>query len=361
MKTEIFCAIALLCAPCAANAETSFAAIIPLSGNAADQGEWARRGFEIARSDVRESTGFDIKLIYEDSKGGDPATAVQAYKSLQLRAKQPVVFTFGSGVGMALSPLVNSDHVIQMGIATATPKYTSAGDFTFRNFPSATLEGDFLADALINKLRFSRIAVINIENDYGVGSAGALKAAYTRRGGTVVFEESFSPGETDFRPLLLKLKGADSQAVYFAVYPTDGALLLKQARQIGIDRQFIGSVAIAGGKDFFQLSGDAAEGLLVASSLPAAGTEFSKRYDREYPGEAPTQLIYAARAYDAFRIVAAALKICAVSDAECIRDELFKVKNYPGASGTFSFDSSGDISSAFQLFRIHNRAFEALN
>ncbi len=107
--------IALLSHLPTASAETSFAAIIPLTGNAADQGEWARRGFEIARAELKASSDFEIGLVYEDSKGGDPATAVQAYKALQLRAKHPVVFTFGSGVGMALSPLVNSGSCYSNG------------------------------------------------------------------------------------------------------------------------------------------------------------------------------------------------------------------------------------------------------
>ncbi len=247
-----------------------------------------------------------------------------------------------------------------MGIATAIPKYTSAGDFTFRNFPSASIGTNFLADKLINKLHLSKIAIINIENDYGVGTSAAMKSAFTERGGKVTFEESFSPGETDFKPLLLKMKRSDSQGVYLAVYPTDGALILKQAKQMRIDRQFVSSVAIIGGKDFFQLTGDAAEGLLVTSSIPAEESNFSKRYRKEYPEEAPAQLIYAARAYDSFMVAAVALKACESPRPACLKDELFKIRNYPGASGNFSFDANGDIDSSFATFRIHKKAFEAV-
>lgn len=136
---RILLASALLLSICATSTtfaeETKLAAILPLTGNAADQGKWARRGFELAREELQTSKGTSISLLYEDSHGADPSSAVKAYKSIQLHRKVPVVFSYGSGVGMALTPLVNSDRVIQMGIATATPKYTSAGDFTFRNFP----------------------------------------------------------------------------------------------------------------------------------------------------------------------------------------------------------------------------------
>jgi branched-chain amino acid transport system substrate-binding protein len=152
---RILLAPALLLSICATSTafaeETKLAAILPLTGNEADQGEWARRGFELAREELRTSRGTDISLLYEDSHGSDAGSAVKAYKSIQLLGKVPVVFSYGSGVGMALTPLVNSDRVIQMGIATATPKYTSAGDFTFRNFPSADLETKFLVESLIKR------------------------------------------------------------------------------------------------------------------------------------------------------------------------------------------------------------------
>lgn len=363
---RILVALVLACLPARplahgetiADSETKFIAIIPLTGSGAEQGEWARRGFDIARDELAASQSLSIELQYEDSKGGDPATAVQAYRAAQAVKKTSVIFTYGSGVGMALSPLVNADHVIQVGIATATPKYRSEGDFTFRNFPSATLEAAFLARALIEDMRLKKIALINIENDYGVGTVQAVKAAVVGLGGSVAGEDSFRPGETDFKPLLLKLRRTDVEAVYLAVYPSEGALLLKQAKQLGIAKKFVGSVALIGGKDFFQLAGDAADGLLVASSIPASDTEFSRRYQRKYPGESAAQSIYAARAYDALKVVASTLVTCRSNDAECIRDELFKVRNFPGAAGTFSFDSCGDIDSSFALFRIRDRRFE---
>lgn len=333
-----------------------FAAILPLTGNAADQGEWARRGFEIARDELKVGKR-EVQLIYEDSKGGDPTAAVQAYKALQVRNRVPVVFTFGSGVGMALSPLVNADRVIQMGIATATPKYSSPADYTFRNFPSASDEAVFIATALAKRLHIRKIALLNIESDYGVGTAKELRTQIEGMGGSIVFSESYAPPETDFKPLLLKVKQSDAELVFLASYPTDGALILKQAKQLGIGKQFAGSVAIIGGKEFFELAGDAAEGLLVASSIPAQDTSFGKRYEQLYPGESPAQRITAARCYDALMVVAQTLEKCVSAEAGCIKDELFKVHEYRGASGNFSFDPQGDITAEFAFFKIRNQAF----
>jgi branched-chain amino acid transport system substrate-binding protein len=332
--------------------ETKLAAILPLTGNAADQGEWARRGFELAREELQTVKGMKISLIYEDSHGADPGSAVKAYKAIRLDRSVPVVFSYGSGVGMALTPLVNSDRVIQMGIATATPKYTSAGDFTFRNFPSALLETKFLVESLIKREGITKIAVLNIMNDYGVGTAESMSKAFAASGGSISYSDSYPPDETNFKSLLLKVKKSDAQAVYLAAYPTDGALILKQGRQMGLSHQFVGSIAIVGGKQFFDLANDASEGMLVVSSVPNNETKFFKDYNLRYPGEAPAQIIYAARAYDALMVVGQALSTCGKPDTDCLRNQLFSVRNYSGPSGTFSFDSSGDMVSTFQLFRL---------
>jgi branched-chain amino acid transport system substrate-binding protein len=338
--------------------ETTVAAILPLTGNAAEQGEWARRGFDIAQQQLKESGQGDFKFIYEDSKGGDAATAVQAYKSIVHREKIPVVFTYGSGVGMALSPLTNTDQIIQMGIATATPKYRSEDDYTFRDFPSATLEANFLAETLTKKMAAKELAIININNDYGVGTSGAAESAFSANGGKVVWHESFNPGETDFRTMLLKLRGQPKLVVYLAVYPTDGALLLKQAREIGLSNEFIASVAIIGGKDFFSLAGKASEGMLVISTAGAKNSSFQQKYNSLYQNESPAQQIYAARAYDALMLISSALRSCQSENTGCMKDALSKIKNYPGASGILSFDTAGDVTTSFSLFKVHAQKFE---
>ncbi len=200
--------------------------------------------------------------------------------------------------------------------------------------------------------------MLNIINDYGVGTAESLSKAFVASGGPISYSDSYSPDETNFKSLLLKVKKSDAPAIYLAAYPTDGALVLKQARQLGLSHQFIGSNAIVGGKQFFDLANNASEGMLVVSPAPNNGDKFFHEYSKRYPGEAPAQMIIAARAYDALQVVGQALRTCGKPDTECLRDQLFSIRNYSGPSGTFSFDSSGDMVANFQLFRIRNKAFE---
>jgi branched-chain amino acid transport system substrate-binding protein len=159
----------------------------------------------------------------------------------------------------------------------------------------------------------------------------------------------------------MKVKQSAPQAIYLAAYPTDGATILKQAKQLGLQNKFVGSIAIVGGRQFFDLANDAAEGMLVVSSAPNHDTGFFRDYNNRYPGEAPAQIIYAARAYDAMMVTGKALIDCGQPETACIRDKLFGIKNYLGASGTFSFDSNGDIVGAPKLFKVRERSFTEID
>lgn len=350
---------------CSAEDLATFAAILPLTGNAADQGEWARRGLELARDQFARTHGRTVGLVYGDSQGAQPTTAVVSYRAIRARHGITAVLTYGSGVGMAIAPLANSDQVVQMGVAIATPLYSTPDDFNFRTFPSATLEIEFLTQALLQKRQLRNIAILNIENEGGTGVAKALTAALTANGGGVPFSASYTPQETDFRPLLLKVKRSQAQALFLASYPTDGALILKQARQLKLNTPIIGATAIIGGDDFFELAGSAADGMLVVSSIPNPDSPFFTAYRDRFPGESPAQVAYAARAYDGFMVTAEAAQACDAQGGsprgeqvtDCIRKKLLALKDYNGASGRFSFDTNGDIQSSFGLYAVRGREF----
>lgn len=341
----------------------SLGVLIPLTGNGSDQGEWIKRGFDLALKDLNEKEEMYIKLVYEDTKG-DPKNAISAYNQLKTRFKMPAIFSWGSGVGIALTPGINNDKVIQMGVATAADSYTTPEDYSFRVFPSASQEGSFLANAILSQLKINSVVVLNVNNDYGVSSAQAFKDSYKRAGGTIITSESYDVATTDFHTILTKIKNLSPEIIYIASYPTDGALLLKQASDLGIKSQFIASTAILGGKDFFKIAGNSAEGLIVSNSSPVydensspAQKRFAEIYQSQYNESLGPQQLYSARAYDALNIVGEALNACGV-DTDCVKEHLFKTENYSGASGIITFNRDGDISSDFNLQVIKSGNFE---
>jgi len=58
-------------------------------------------------------------------------------------------------------------------------------------------------------------------------------------------------------------------------------------------------------------------------------------------------LIGMPNSYDAIHLIANAMKNCKnPEDTTCIKNELYKVKNYKGVTGTITIDSNGDLETA---------------
>lgn len=346
-----------------AEAQFTVGAVLPLTGNAADQGEWSRNGLELAADELNAAPdGLRIKVVYEDSKG-DPKSGIDVYNLLRLRYDIPAVFSWGSGVGLALTPLVNRDKVIQIGIATGTPDYRTTGDFTFRNFGSNSDEAVF-ADSVIDAVSGGGpVAIVKIQNDYGVGYGTLLRSSMEKRGKTVVLDETISPGETDFAPLLLRIKAVSPAAIALIPYPTEGALFLAQLRRLGMTIPVISGSAILGSRSFFDLAAGGAEGLrvIIPASRGVAESplmkDFAAAYTKKFGHQIGVFNWYAARAYDALKVLAAARSRCGNADAICLRDQLFQTKDFVGPGGTISFDEAGDIKTGYSVVRIKGTEF----
>ena len=353
----------------------TFGAILPLTGGAADQGEWARNGIKLAVDQLNHSRNSGpaaenpaprpvIKVIFEDSRGESKA-AIAAYNAMRARYDIPAIFTWGSGVGIALTPLVNRDKVIQIGIATGSPDYSTLDDFTFRTFHSNLDEAAF-ADSVIDRLSGGKpVAILKIQNDYGIAYGDEVRRLLEKRGKNVVFDETFAPGETDFRQLLLKMKAVNPAAIVLISYPAEGAVILAQKKQLGITAPVLASVAVLSSRSFFKLTGSAAEGLrvIVPTNRVIQETALMKDFVADYMEQHGEDLgiinWYAARAYDSVMVTASLLGRCPQADAACLREQLYTIKDFPGVAGPITFDRAGDIATVFTLDRINGQKFEA--
>lgn len=332
--------------------EASYLALLPLSGSPAEQGGWCQRGFELAVAELR-AQGVIVQMRYQDTRG-EAREAVTAYRKGIRETGSPVVFTWGSSVAMSLAPITNSDGVLQMGVATATPEYRTRGDYTFRLFPSAESEAQFLSKVLERRFKGQRLGALYIENDYGIGSFEALRALLESRNIYFVAAEVHTPNITDFRSQLLRIRSLKPEVLYLASYPNDAALLIRQAREVGISAQFLGSVAVASVENLSDLAGGAAEGMLLSSTAVDPASSFARTYAATF-GAGGTAMSYAARSFDALMVVEQARKSCGSDfSAACLAKALLALE-YKGASGAVRFDDAGDAEIQYVLNRIEGR------
>ncbi|MBE0606243.1 MAG: ABC transporter substrate-binding protein, partial [Deltaproteobacteria bacterium] len=85
---------------------------------------------------------------------------------------------------------------------------------------------------------------------------------------------------------------------------------------------------------------------------------FVAKYEKAY-GKKPDQ--FAAQAYDAFHIMANALKAAGSADRSKLRDALAATKNFQGVLGEFSFDAERDVVMAPNVLIVKGGKFTIFN
>ncbi|MCX6802956.1 MAG: ABC transporter substrate-binding protein [Candidatus Diapherotrites archaeon] len=169
---------------------------------------------------------------------------------------------------------------------------------------------------------------------------------FKKRGGKVDLEVSYNQGDADFRSEISLLQNSDSNSIILISLQKETPLILKQMDEIGFDKNIFTDVYAAELKENLGLK----TVKLIEYLKPAidfakpnsAAEKFAVNFNIAY-GIAPDFI--SAQAYDGAKMLFLAMKSCQdIDDSNCVKDELYKIRNYSGAIGDgVSFDINGDI------------------
>jgi branched-chain amino acid transport system substrate-binding protein len=333
----------------------------PLTGEVASYGEKVKRASVLAEEEMNAAGGINgkkLRLILEDSRC-DPATGVSVMKKLVDIDKVPVVLgETCSSVTLAMAPIAEKNKVVLLTPISSNYKITDAGDYVFRLAPSDALQGRLVAK-WIKELGYTKAAVIFVNNDYGVGLKDGFTKNFEELGGKVVLAEGFQQGARDFRAQLAKIKNAKVEVIFAPAYPEEAGQLLKQRKELNVAIPLIGTDPYHDPK-IFDLAGDAANGVMFADVAGGSGPgwdAFVKAYKAKY-GIEPD--IVAAEAYDSVKVVAQVMSQAGFEPNK-IKEGLYTLKGYMGATGAIEFDKNGDnIMKSFQKFRIEHKKYQEI-
>ena len=321
-----------------------------LSGPNAAYGTAIKAGMELALAEVNAKGvlgGRKITLTIEDS-AANKDQAINAARKLIGRDK--VVAIIGptlSNEMFAAGPVANERHIPIMGTSTTANGITAMGEYVFR---TSLPESDVIPVTLKKAMdRGVKSIALMYANDDAFSKSGydVMKAAAEKAGLRIVDVESFGSKDSDFSAQLTKIKQLKPDAIGISalVEPVSGVLLAARQLGFGSETLFIGGNGSNSPK-LGEIAGKAADGLLVGSpwfvGKPTAVNtafvaDFKKKYDKE-----PDQ--FAAQAYDALKIMAAAIDRAGVADPAKVRDALMQTK-FDGVMGPFSFTSGRDPAS----------------
>jgi len=331
--------------------EIIIGAILPLTGKLAPYAQDAQRGIDLALAE----TDLPVKVIYEDHKY-EPKEGITAYK--RLRVEDIKLFITGSSnVSLALSPLVNEEQTIQMAVFSSISKYTSPDDYTFRVTPRAELENKALVNSAITN-GLTRVSIIYPNNEWGQGHYNTIKSEFERLGGEILIAENYLKGDADFRSQLIKLKSSQPQAIVLIAAGKDGGVIMKQAKELDINQQFLGVRAIEN-SDLLEIAKGSAEGIIYPYNFDGNSDNpviqnFISKYQEKY-NEIPSA--YVAEGYTAMSLLLKSLDSCNVDDTQCVKNDLLQTRDYQGGIGNLSFDQNGDVLIEFFMKTVKDGQF----
>ena len=79
------------------------------------------------------------------------------------------------------------------------------------------------------------LSLLISSSDYSKGIANAFKEQFEANGGKVVAQEAYVAKDTDFRSTLTRIKAAKPDFIFLPGYYEEVGLIIKQARELGID------------------------------------------------------------------------------------------------------------------------------
>lgn len=321
-----------------------------LSGAVATYGSNTRDGIMMAFEEINAAGGVLggrlIDPIVLDNKSDDAeATSV----ATRLISNEKVVAHLGpatTGATLAAEPVATGNKIPLLTTSATALNVTvddqgNVRDYIYRicftDPPQAIVGADFI----YNDLSGQKAAIYyDNGNDYSKGLYEVFKEEFTRLGGTVVAEEGYVSTDQEFRPTLTKFRNAGVDAVYLPGYYQTAALIVSQAREIGLDVPFVGADGWDS-PDLLEIAG--AENLnntFFTNHYSSQDTDpkvqsFVQAYTEKY-GSAPDS--FAALGYDAAYLIADAIERAGSAEPEAIKNALADTGHFEAVTGTMSFD-----------------------
>lgn len=336
------------------------------TGDVAIYGLNTLKGLNMAIAELNKDgvLGRQVQLVEEDNAGQKDQAINITNKLITQDKVVAIVGDPTSGITRVAGQIANSKKTVIISAGATATNVVEVGPYVFRNTLLDTIAAPATMKYVVGEKGWKNVALITSKNnDYSVSLSKIFTSSIVDAGGKVVIEEFIQDKDTDFSGQITKIKAANPDVIVFSGYYTEGALIMKKAREVGIKAVMVGGDGLQG-DDLMKIGGAAVEGSISYAGFspeqPTPNTEkFINAFKAKYNNELPD--LFAAQGYDALMLVAKAIKDAKSAEPEKFRDTLATTKNYDGVSGTITFQASREpIKSPVYLLEVKGGKFALL-
>jgi branched-chain amino acid transport system substrate-binding protein len=373
-------ALLVIVATAPALAQVKIGAIMSTTGALQVYGEAGLNGIQLAIDQINEAGGVldqQVELVAADDATNPQVGVDAAQRLVNVEGVAGIVGALSSGVTIPIATTISaSAGVPQISTASTSPVITDLEDdgFLFRTVPNDALQGEVLAD-LVSAEGLERVAIVYVNNDYGLGLAEAFAEAYD---GEVTASVAYEERQASYRGELSRAAEGDAEALVMIAYPGDGIPMLRQALEEGFFERFVFTDGMKAA-EVVDAVGDVLDGAFGTAPAGNPDSEAAKRFREMYEerfGELPPQP-FIDSAYDATMLLALAIEKAGSTEGEAVRDALQEVAgpggetilpgefakakellaagediNYEGAGGSQDFDDAGDVPGTYSHWAV---------
>lgn len=315
----------------------------PLTGDVSSVGTVDKQGAELAVKEINEAGGINgrpLEIVYEDGTCDAKTASNAGNKLINIDKVVAIIGGYCSSETLAVAPMAEQNKVIMIAPGATSPAITAAGDYIFRVIPSDSYQGKYAANFAYNTLGKRKAAIVFAKADYTEGLANVFSEEFKKLGGEVLLTESFLQTDRDLKTQLTKVKASLSDFMYFLTYTEAGIVGFKQAEELGMKKTILGAETFS---DLKLVGAKGAEGAIYTTPVSKESEDFKTKF-LSYASRTDMP-VFVSQTYDAVKILAQVMEK-AGTDPVKIKDELYKIKEYQGVSGSIGFDSNGDLTTA---------------
>jgi branched-chain amino acid transport system substrate-binding protein len=380
-------------APAAAQACThTVGMVVSLTGPAGRFGQAAAKSAELAFRDINGAggaAGCQLAIDLRDAQSQGTVAVDQARQLVDLKRVPAILGGIISSVSIPILTSVTADAgIVQISPASSSPTLTriaqegKAKGVFFRTITSDALQGVAAAKYAIDQ-NLKELAIIHVNNDFGVNMVAEFRKAYEALGGKILSTTLYNQNQASYAPEVTAALKGDPKALYLVAYPGDGTNIARTWISQGGAPTFLLNDGM-NSKDFIEGVGARFLNNAFGTSSGTVRTPSTEYFATAYPnmsGGFDANAPAADRAYDAAAILGLAIAHAGKAESAAIRDSIRKVTGgdgevvhagpdgmkkalelikagkpvrYVGVIGPVSFDQNGDITGPFRKWRIQD-------
>jgi len=356
--------VAMVCIggiPATAQEPINIGVFLPMTGNIATFGQMEWRGIKAAHKMMGKILGREVRFFLVDTMT-EQTEAANAVERLVTEHKVVAIIGGATSATALAGGSIAEKYAIPLITPSATnPLVTRDKNYVFR----ACFDDYFQSQIAARQARIAMGAetaavIVDIaQADYSVGLGNLFLKAFREMGGKVLVTAYIQTGDRDFRAQLSEVLAANPEVIYMPNYYTEGALVAKQLRALGIEVPILMADG-AQAPELIKIGGGAVEGAYLTGhfSSEAITTKLGQRFVANFKKEHKKNVgAFSALGADAYFILAGAIKRAKSTEGDKVRAAMAQTKNFKGVTGTINIDEDGNTIKSLVINRVKNGKF----